>query len=161
MTTALEGVEWSAARPGRTLSPGKPRYPLYRRLGGSQGRSGQVRKISPPPGFDPRTVQAVVSPYTDWATGPTTYTLTYLLIPWSRVLPEKPIGSKVVKKFAALHGTRRFITAFTAARRLFLSGSTPVRVHTLTFHFPKIHLNIILPSTPGSSKWSLFLRFSH
>ena len=28
-------------------------YPLYRRAGGSQGRSGQVRKISPSPGFDP------------------------------------------------------------------------------------------------------------
>jgi hypothetical protein len=47
------------------------RYPLYRRLGGPQGRSGRVRKISPPPGFDPRTVQPVVSRYTDWATGPT------------------------------------------------------------------------------------------
>jgi hypothetical protein len=34
-----------------------PRYPLYRRLGGPHGRSGQVRKISPPPGFDSRTVQ--------------------------------------------------------------------------------------------------------
>jgi hypothetical protein len=31
--------------------------PLYRRLGGPQGRSGQVRKISPQPGFDHRTVQ--------------------------------------------------------------------------------------------------------
>ena len=32
-----------------------------------QGPSGRVRKISPPPGFDPRTVQPVASRYTDWA----------------------------------------------------------------------------------------------
>ena len=29
------------------LPPGKTRYPLYRRLGRPQGRSGRVRKISP------------------------------------------------------------------------------------------------------------------
>jgi len=46
---------------------GKTRYPLYRRLGGPQGRSERVRKISLPPGFDPRTVQPVASRYTDWA----------------------------------------------------------------------------------------------
>jgi hypothetical protein len=51
MTTALERGEWSAACPGRTLPPGKTRYPLYRRLGGPQGRSGQVRKISYPTGI--------------------------------------------------------------------------------------------------------------
>jgi len=44
-----------------TLPPGKTRYPLYRRLGGHQGRSGGVRKISPTPGFDPRTVQPLAS----------------------------------------------------------------------------------------------------
>ena len=49
------------------LPPGKTRYPLYRRLGEPQGRSGWVQKISPPPGFDPRTVQPVASRYTDWA----------------------------------------------------------------------------------------------
>jgi len=49
------------------LSPGKTRYPLYGRLGGSQGWSGRVRKISPPPGFDPRTVLPIASRYTDWA----------------------------------------------------------------------------------------------
>ena len=42
--------EGSASRPGRSLPPGKTRYQLYRRLSGSQGRSGQVRKISPPTG---------------------------------------------------------------------------------------------------------------
>ena len=46
------------------FTPGKEtRYPLYRRLGGS----GRVRRISPPPGFEPRTVQQVASRYTDWA----------------------------------------------------------------------------------------------
>jgi hypothetical protein len=34
---------------------------LYMRLGGPQGRSGQVRKISTPPELDPRTVQPVAS----------------------------------------------------------------------------------------------------
>jgi hypothetical protein len=43
------------------LPPGNTSFPLYRRLGGPQSRSGQVRKISPPPGFDPWTVQPVAS----------------------------------------------------------------------------------------------------
>jgi hypothetical protein len=38
-----------------TLPPEKIQYPLHRRLGGSQVRSGGVWKISPPPGTDPRT----------------------------------------------------------------------------------------------------------
>jgi hypothetical protein len=45
---ALEGGEESASHPHCSLPPGKTWYPLYRRLGGPQGRSGQVRKISPP-----------------------------------------------------------------------------------------------------------------
>ena len=49
------------------LPPEKTRYPLYRRLGGLQSRSRRVRKISHPPGFDPRTIQPVVSRYTDCA----------------------------------------------------------------------------------------------
>jgi hypothetical protein len=42
----------------------KTRCPLCRRLGGPHSLSGQVRKISPPPGFVPRTVQSVASRYT-------------------------------------------------------------------------------------------------
>jgi hypothetical protein len=40
---------------------------MYRRLGGPQGRSGRVRKISPPPGFGPRTFQPVASRYNEYA----------------------------------------------------------------------------------------------
>ena len=48
------------------LPPGKEiRCPLYRRLGGPQGRFRRVRNISPLPGFDPRTVQSVASRYKD------------------------------------------------------------------------------------------------
>jgi len=61
----LEVGEGSALHPGRFLPPGKTRYQLYRWLGGPQGRTRQVRKVSPPPGFDPRTVQPVASRYTD------------------------------------------------------------------------------------------------
>jgi hypothetical protein len=64
MTTALEGGEWSAARPGRTLPPVKTRYPFYRRLGGAQGRCGRAENLVPT-GIRSRTVQPVVSRYAD------------------------------------------------------------------------------------------------
>ena len=67
MTAALEGGEWSAARPGRTLPPGKTRYPLYRRVGGSQDRSGRAENLVPT-GILSQTVQHIVSRYTNWAT---------------------------------------------------------------------------------------------
>jgi hypothetical protein len=59
---------WVVNATGR-FTPGKEtRYQLYKWLGGLQGRSGRVRKISPPlPGFDPGTFQPVASRYTDWA----------------------------------------------------------------------------------------------
>ena len=72
MTAALEEGKWSTARPCRTLPPGETRYPLYRRLGGPQGRSGRAENLAPP-GFDAWTVQPVVSRYTDRATRPTVF----------------------------------------------------------------------------------------
>jgi hypothetical protein len=62
LTSALDGVGGQRHAP-TPLPPGKTRYPLDRRLGGPQGRSEQVWKISPPPGFDHRTVQLVASHY--------------------------------------------------------------------------------------------------
>jgi len=44
---------------------GKTWYPLYRRLGGPQGWSGEVWKISPPLGFDPWIVQPIATRCTD------------------------------------------------------------------------------------------------
>jgi len=78
MTAALEGSEGSAARPGCTLPPGKSRYPFYRRLGGPQGRSGRAENVVPT-GIRSRTVQPVVSRYTDWATH-ITYIYIYIYI---------------------------------------------------------------------------------
>ena len=58
MTAVLEGGEWSAERPGRTLPLGKTRYPFYRRLGGPQGRSRRTENLVPT-GIRSRTVQPV------------------------------------------------------------------------------------------------------
>jgi hypothetical protein len=57
LTSAVDEGGWLTPRPGRFTSGKENRYPLHRRLGGPQGQSGRVRKISPPPEFDPRTVQ--------------------------------------------------------------------------------------------------------
>ena len=64
MTAALEVGEWSAASPGRTLPPEKTWYPLYRRLGEPQGQSEQAEYLVPT-GLQSRTVQPVVSRYSD------------------------------------------------------------------------------------------------
>ena len=66
LTLAVDGVGGQRYSPP-DLAPGKETWhPFYRRLGGPQGRSGRVRKISPPlPGFYQRTVQPVASRYTD------------------------------------------------------------------------------------------------
>jgi hypothetical protein len=61
LTPPLDGMGNQRHFPG-ALPPRKTRYPLYRRLGGPQGRSGRVRKQSPPSEFDPRTVASF---YTD------------------------------------------------------------------------------------------------
>jgi hypothetical protein len=80
-----------------------------------------------------------------------TYLLTYLLAQWSRALLEKLTGLQLVKKFPAFYGTRRFITAFTIARHLSLSWSSPIQSispHTISWRSILIlssHLHLCLP----------------
>ena len=61
------------------LPPRKSPYPLYRRPGGTKGQYGRVRKILPPPAFEPQTIQAVASRETDWA----------IFVPWEEGINTK------------------------------------------------------------------------
>ena len=89
-----------------------------------------------------------------------TLPLTYLVTPRSRILLEKLTGSHLVKKFLAFYGTGRFITAFTTAHHLSLCWASSIQ-SIPSIQPLKIHLTLILPHTPGSSKWFLSLRLPH
>jgi len=64
LTSALDGVGRQRHAPA-ALHPEKIWYQLYKRLGKPHGQSVRVRKISPPPRFDPRTVQPIAFRHTD------------------------------------------------------------------------------------------------
>jgi hypothetical protein len=61
---------------------------------------------------------------------------------------------KLVKNFTAFYETRRFITVFT--RACHRSHINPA--HNFPPYIPTFHFNIILPSTPRYSYWSLPFR---
>jgi len=61
---------WSTPSSGPFTLRKQTWYPLPRRPGGPQVRSEWVRKISPPPGFDPQVDQPVASRCTDYLTNP-------------------------------------------------------------------------------------------
>ena len=57
----MDGSGWLTPLPDRFTTEKETRYQLHKRLGGPQNQFERVRVISPPPGFDPRTVQPVAS----------------------------------------------------------------------------------------------------
>ena len=76
---------------------------------------------------------------------------TYLLNPWSRVRFSASPGIPRILCNTKVHNCPPLVSILSQINS----------VHAPTFHFQEIHLNIILPSTPGSSKQSLSLRFPH
>ena len=91
LTSALDGCEWSAPRPG-CFAPRKTRYLLYRKLGGPQVRSGRMRKFSPPTGIrSPDRPACSESPYRLSAPCPRWW--------WYQVLKILPLLRYVVMKF--------------------------------------------------------------
>ena len=74
-------------------------------------------------------------------------------------LLKKLTSPELVKKFPLIIVNRRLISVVTRARYLSLSWTRLIQ--SIPSHFLKIHLNIILSSAPGYSKWSLSLRIQH
>ena len=64
LISALDRGGWSTPRPGR-FTPGKESVLIVQQARWAQGWSRRLRKISPPPGFDPWTVQPIASQSTD------------------------------------------------------------------------------------------------
>ena len=87
--------------------------------------------------------------------------LTYFT-PWIRVLWENRTGFQIVNNFPAFYETQTFITAFTRSRHLYLIWASSIQSMTPPpITLPEDPLNTVLPSKPGSSNWSLSLRFPH
>jgi hypothetical protein len=112
-----------------TLPPGMTRYTLYRSLGRPQGRSGQVLKISLPPGFDPRTVQLVASRYTDWAIAAERTRKGHIGIHCKRRISASRVNGKAV-----------YLHALTTHSHLAQRSSTCSRMKfTFTLPLPRAH----------------------
>ena len=83
----------------------------------------------------------------------------YLVTPWSRVLLQKLTSSQ--QGIPYILWNQKFHHRIHKSPPPVPNLTQPDPVYNPTSHFLKTHLNIILPSMPGSPKWSPSLRFPH
>jgi len=106
---------WSASCSSH-FTPAKDLVPI---VGWTPWPVSMARKISPLPGFDPRTKSlgrhCLPRPWVCFRPLVCKTKFHTHTTPWSTVL-QKLTGYRLIGKFPAFHGTRRFITAFTRAR---------------------------------------------
>jgi len=81
------------------------------------------------------------------------------LIAMSRI----PVGNltvpKLVQQFPVLYGIQKIISYIVNNSSVGPSLSQLYPLHALLFYISKFYFNIILPSTPTLSRWSLSFRF--
>jgi hypothetical protein len=120
LTSALDRSEWSMRLPGR-LTPRKYNwYPLCRRLGKPQDRSGRLPKISPLLELGPPTVQPTASRYKDYATPALADALAKsLLSSWEKNFKFETLDTTCLWRFHS-HTTDKGRT-YAASKRLRLS----------------------------------------
>jgi hypothetical protein len=82
-----------------------------------------------------------------------THSLTHSLTPWCRIFFEQPIITQLIKKYPAFLWNPEVHYRVHESPPLdsILSQLNPVNPSDP--HLPKIHRNVILPSTPRSSQW--------
>ena len=135
-------------------------------------------KLLPPSGLEPQTVHPPASQYTNYAIP------ALILNSWYPYVHSQLYGAPRLTYIIAYlqpdHSPSGEATLFSASQEIpcilwnlkvhyhIHKFPPPVPIlnridsaHPPTSHFLKIHCNIILPSMPGSSKWSLSLRFPH
>ena len=103
-----------------TLQPLYPRerelVPIVQKTGWTLASVWTARKISPLPGFDPRTVQPVASRYTDYAISAAVWNVSHYLLRFTLLRPSNPAFRQAVVRQGTVKRKREFasISAFLA-----------------------------------------------